>query len=59
MRGTSHSRTCVQKLDEDRPLFDDINRLTSLAKEGRILDAVKGVLPLGRYRHSVAIVTNA
>lgn len=37
-------RTCVKKLDEDRPLYDDINRLASLAKEGGILQAVKGVV---------------
>jgi histidine ammonia-lyase len=38
-------RTCVKKLDEDRPLFDDINRLTKLVKDGAVIDAVKGVVP--------------
>jgi len=33
----------VKRLDEDRALFDDINRLTSVAKHGTILQAVKGV----------------
>ncbi|MGD1080903.1 MAG: histidine ammonia-lyase [Candidatus Sulfotelmatobacter sp.] len=37
-------RTHVKKLDEDRPLFDDINRLASVAKEGLILQAVKRVV---------------
>jgi histidine ammonia-lyase len=36
-------RGCVKKLEEDRPLFDDINRLTSLARDGAILEAVKGI----------------
>jgi histidine ammonia-lyase len=34
----------VKKLDEDRPLFDDINRLTSIAKEGTVLQAVNRVV---------------
>ena len=37
-------RTHVKKLEEDRPLFEDINRLAEVAKEGKILDAVKGVV---------------
>ncbi len=34
-------RGCVKKLDEDRALFDDINRLAALAKEGTILREVQ------------------
>lgn len=37
-------RAYVKKLDEDRPLFDDINRLTAVAKSGEILSAVQSVL---------------
>lgn len=37
-------RRHVNKLEEDRPLSDEINRLASVAKEGTILDAVKGVV---------------
>jgi histidine ammonia-lyase len=37
-------RSHVKTLDEDRPLFDDINRLTKVAKEGRVLQAVKAVV---------------
>jgi histidine ammonia-lyase len=37
-------RQHVKKLEHDRPLFDDINRLASVAKDGMILDAVKGVV---------------
>jgi len=36
-------RSHVRKLEEDRPLFDDINRLAGVAKDGTILDAVKKV----------------
>jgi histidine ammonia-lyase len=36
-------RSHVRKLQEDRPLFEDINRLAGIAKEGAILDAAKGV----------------
>jgi len=37
-------RSHVTKLEEDRPLYDDINRLASVAKEGEILQAVKGII---------------
>jgi len=37
-------RRHVKKLEEDRPLFDDINRLARVAKDGTILEAVKGVV---------------
>jgi histidine ammonia-lyase len=34
-------RTHVKRLDEDRPLYDDINTLAKVAKEGKILEAVE------------------
>jgi histidine ammonia-lyase len=34
-------RTYVKRLDEDRPLYDDINTLAKVAKEGKILEAVE------------------
>jgi len=37
-------RKHVRKLDEDRPLYDDINRLTRVAKEGHILAAAESVV---------------
>jgi histidine ammonia-lyase len=37
-------RECVKKLEEDRPLFDDINTLTRVAKEGKILAAAEAVV---------------
>lgn len=37
-------RSCVKELKEDRPLFEDINRLASIAKSGAILDAVGEVV---------------
>jgi histidine ammonia-lyase len=37
-------RRHVKKLEEDRPLFEDINGLARAAKDGTILDAVKGVV---------------
>ena len=36
-------RQQVKGLDEDRPLHDDINNLTRIAKSGKILDAVEQV----------------
>ncbi|HYA24150.1 MAG TPA: aromatic amino acid ammonia-lyase [Terriglobales bacterium] len=36
-------RNHVKKLEQDRPLFEDINRLASVAKDGTILEAVKQV----------------
>jgi histidine ammonia-lyase len=36
-------RNHVKTLDQDRPLFDDINRLAEVAKHGTILEAVKQV----------------
>ncbi len=36
-------RNYVKKLEEDRPLFEDINRLAAAAKDGAILDAVTAV----------------
>jgi len=36
-------RQHVKKLEDDRPLHDDINRLTAVAKEGKILQAVEAV----------------
>jgi len=32
-------RGYVQRLDEDRPLYDDINTLAKVAKDGKILEA--------------------
>lgn len=37
-------REQVKRLDEDRPLFDDINNLTRITKEGKILEAVEKVV---------------
>jgi len=37
-------RQHVQKLDEDRPLHQDINTLARIAKQGRILDAAERVV---------------
>ena len=37
-------RKHVKRLDEDRPLNDDINTLTKVTKEGQILDAVEKVV---------------
>jgi histidine ammonia-lyase len=37
-------RSHVKTLEEDRPLHDDINRLTLAVKNGEILKAVKGVV---------------
>jgi histidine ammonia-lyase len=34
-------RSHVKRLDEDRPLFDDINTLAKVAKEGKILEAAE------------------
>jgi histidine ammonia-lyase len=34
-------RKYVKKLEEDRPLFDDINTLSAVVKSGEILDAVE------------------
>jgi histidine ammonia-lyase len=36
-------REHVATLEEDRPLYDDINTLTRIAREGKILDAVEQV----------------
>jgi histidine ammonia-lyase len=38
-------RAHVGKLEADRPLYDDINRLASVCKEGAVLDAVKKIVP--------------
>jgi hypothetical protein len=32
------------KLEEDRPLFDDINTLTKIAREGAILEAAEKIV---------------
>ncbi len=37
-------RQHVKRLDEDRPLVDDINRLTQITKEGAVLQAVETVV---------------
>ena len=37
-------RSQVRKLEEDRPLFEDINRLAAVAKDGAVLEAVKAVV---------------
>lgn len=36
-------RSQVKKLEEDRPLYDDMNRLAVSREGGVILDAVQGV----------------
>ncbi len=37
-------RKHVKKLEEDRPLYDDINNLTKVARSGEVLGAVEGVV---------------
>jgi len=37
-------RKHVKKLEEDRPLYDDINNLTKVARSGEILEAVEKVV---------------
>jgi len=37
-------RKYVKKLEEDRPLFDDINNLTKVARDNEILDATENVV---------------
>jgi histidine ammonia-lyase len=37
-------RKHVEMLEEDRPLFDDINRLTAVVKGNEVLDAVEGAV---------------
>ena len=37
-------RSHVKRLDEDRPLFDDINALTRVARDGKILEAAERVI---------------
>ena len=37
-------RKHVKKLEEDRPLYEDINVLTRVAKQGHILDAVEDIV---------------
>ncbi len=37
-------RRHVPKLEEDRPIYDDINRLTKVLKSGELLDAVEKVV---------------
>jgi histidine ammonia-lyase len=36
-------RQHVSRLDEDRPLYEDINALTRIAKEGTILQAAEEI----------------
>lgn len=37
-------RKHVKKLEEDRPIYDDINRLTKVVRAGDVLAAVEGVV---------------
>jgi len=37
-------RTHVKRLEDDRPLYADINMLTKIAKEGRVLEAAEAVV---------------
>lgn len=37
-------RTYVEHLDEDRPLYDDINKLTAVVKSGEVLNAVEDAI---------------
>jgi histidine ammonia-lyase len=37
-------RSQVKMLEEDRPLFDDINHLTQMTKEGKVLEAAESVV---------------
>jgi len=34
----------VKKLEEDRPLYDDINTLTKVARSGEVLGAVEKIV---------------
>jgi histidine ammonia-lyase len=37
-------RKHVEKLEDDRPLFDDINNLTRVVRDNEVLGAVEGVV---------------
>jgi histidine ammonia-lyase len=37
-------RRHVQKLEEDRPTYNDINRLTQVLRRGEVLQVVEGVV---------------
>jgi len=37
-------RRYVKRLEDDRPLYDDINMLTKIAKEGKVLEAAEAVV---------------
>lgn len=37
-------RKHVRKLEEDRPIYDDINNLTKVVRDNEVLDAVEGVV---------------
>jgi len=37
-------RGTVDFLDDDRPLYDDINNLTETVRSGRIIEAVEGAI---------------
>jgi histidine ammonia-lyase len=37
-------RKYIEFLDEDRPLFDDVNMLTSVVRSGEVLEKVEGVV---------------
>jgi histidine ammonia-lyase len=37
-------RKHVERLEDDRPLFDDINNLTRVVRDNEVLDAVEGVV---------------
>jgi hypothetical protein len=41
----------VRTLEEDRPLFDDINTLAKVIKEGELLDAVESVVGIEHEEH--------
>lgn len=44
-------RKYVRKVEEDRPLFDDINTLARVVKEGELLDAVEKVIGVAVEHH--------
>jgi histidine ammonia-lyase len=44
-------RKYVRTLEEDRPLFDDINTLAKVIKEGELLDAVESVVGIEHEEH--------
>jgi histidine ammonia-lyase len=54
-------RKYVRTLEEDRPLFDDINTLARVIKEGELLEAVENLIgaPEENHVHDFAAISHA